>query len=73
MIAVSSSIANISLHYVNDLVLLMKATEVIAWGLYNCMFSISMYQISIVFLFPNLRRLAGNEKEAHRNDKKLRS
>jgi hypothetical protein len=72
MITILFSVVNISLHLVNDLVLLMKATEVIAWSLYNCMFSISMYKISIMFLLPNLRRFAKNE-ETCRNDKKLRS
>jgi hypothetical protein len=71
MITVFFSIVNISLHFVNDLALLMKATEVIAWSLYNCMFSMSVYKISTTFLLPILRRLVEIEKETLRNDKKL--
>lgn len=71
MITILFSIVNISLHFVNDLVLLMKATEVIAWSLYNSMFSVSMYKMSIVFLLPIMRRSVKIEKETLRNDKKL--
>jgi hypothetical protein len=62
------SIANISLHFINDFVLLMKATEVIAWGLYNGTFSVSVYRISVVFLLPVLKKI---RKETFRNDKKV--
>lgn len=71
MITILFSIVNTSLHFVNDLALLMKATEVIAWSLYNSMFSVSMYKISIGFLLPVLRRFAEVEEEKLRNDKKL--
>ena len=71
MITVLFSIVNISLHFVNDFVLLIKATEVISWSLYNSMFSLSMYKISMVFLLPVLRRLMKIEKETVRNYKKL--
>jgi hypothetical protein len=72
IITILFSVVNVFLHFVNDLTLLMKATEVIAWSLYNCMFSISMYKISIVFLLPLLRRAAEIQKKTIRNEKKLR-
>lgn len=65
------SVANISLHFVNGFVLLMKATEVIAWGLYNITFSVSVYKISAVFLLPVLSRIEKIGKETRHNDKKL--
>jgi hypothetical protein len=71
-ITVVFSLVNVFLYFVNDLVLLMKTIEVVAWSLYNCMFSVSMYKISIVFLFPILRRAAKTQKETLRDDKKLR-
>lgn len=73
IITILFSIVNISLHFVNDLILLMKATEVIAWSLYNCMFSISIYKISIMFLLPIRRGSVKIEEEKLRNDKKLRA
>lgn len=71
MITILFSIVNISLHFVDDLVLLMKAAEVVAWSLYNSVFSVSVYKISIVFLLPVLRRFVKIEKEILSNDKKL--
>lgn len=71
IIAVVFSIGNISLHFVNDFVLLMKASEVIAWGLCNSMFSASAYRISIRFLWPALLGFADVEEENLRNNKKL--
>jgi O-antigen ligase len=71
MITALFSIANVSLHLVNGFALLMKTIEVIAWGLYNCMFSISMYKISIVFLLPTIRRFAGIDKETLPDRKKI--
>lgn len=65
------SITNISLHYVNDLVLLMKATEVVAWSLYNIVFAVSIYKISLVVLLPLLERHAKIEKGKLQNDKNL--
>lgn len=70
MITILFSIVNISLHFVNDFVLLMKATEVIAWSLYNSMFSVSVYKISTVFLLPVLIRHKKIEKETLHNDNK---
>jgi len=70
MITLLFSMANISLHFVDNLVLLMKATEVVAWSLYNGMFSISIYKISIRSLPPVLGRLVKFEKEILRNNKK---
>lgn len=69
MITVLFSTVNIFLHFVNDFVLLMKATEVIAWSLYNIMFSVSVYKISTVFLLPALMKLK-IERETLHNDKK---
>lgn len=69
MIAFSSSILNVSLHFVNDFVLLMKAAEVVAWVLFNSVFSVSLYKISIVFLLPVLGRLVKVEKEKLRTNK----
>jgi len=69
MITILFSIVNVSLHFVNDFVLLMKATEVIAWSLYNSMFSVSVYKISTVFLLPVLTRYK-IEKETLHNDNK---
>lgn len=71
MITILFSIVNITLRFVNDLALLMKVTEVIAWSLYNSLFSVSVYKISIVFILPILRRFTKIEKKALRNDKKL--
>ena len=72
MITILFSIVNVSLHFVNDFVLLMKITEVVAWSLYNTMFSVSIYKISIVFLLPVLGRLVRTrEKETRSDDEKL--
>ena len=70
MITILFSIVNISLHFVNDFVLLMKATEVVTWCLYNTMFSVSIYKISTVFLLPVLIRYKKIEKETLHNDNK---
>ena len=71
MITILFSSVNISLHFVNDFVLLMKATEVVAWSLYNSMFSVSIYKFLVVFLLPILKRFVKIEKETLRNDEKL--
>lgn len=71
MISILFSTVNVSLHFVNNLAFLMKITEVVAWSLYNAMFSVSMYKISIVFLLPSLKRLAEIEKDRFQDDKKL--
>lgn len=68
VITILFSIVNVSLHFVNNLIFLMKATEVIAWSLYNSMFSVSIYRISIVFLLPVLKRSVQIKKETLRND-----
>jgi len=73
IVTILFSTVNISLHFVNDFILLMKATEVIAWSLYNCMFSASLYKISKTFLSPMLRRFEKIERETLRNDKELRA
>jgi len=52
------SSVNISLHFVDELVFLMKATEVVAWSLFNIVFSVSVYKILVVFLLPFLGRQA---------------
>lgn len=71
MIAILFSIVNVFLHFVNDFALLMKATEVVAWSLYNSMFSVSIYKILEVFLLPVLMKFAEIQKETLHNDKKL--
>ena len=57
------SIANISLHFFNGLALLMKATEVISWSLYNIASSISLYKVSILYVPRALKEYARIEKE----------
>jgi hypothetical protein len=46
------SAVNLYLHFVNNFVFLMKATEVAAWSLYNGVFSLSIYRILTEFLLP---------------------
>lgn len=70
-ITVLLSIVNISLHFVNNLVLLMKTSEVAAWSLYSIIFSLSVYKISYVYLIPIWRRNAEIGKSASRNSKNL--
>ena len=64
------SIVNISLHFVNDFVVLMKITEVVTWSLYNIVFSASVYKILTVFLLPNPVQSMKIEKETLHNSKK---
>ncbi|UCF58462.1 MAG: hypothetical protein JSV15_05140, partial [Candidatus Bathyarchaeota archaeon] len=72
MITILFSIVNVSLHFVDDFVLLMKTTEVVAWSLYNSMFSVSIYKISIVFVLPVLRGFVRTrEKETPSDVEKL--
>ncbi|MGD8507219.1 MAG: hypothetical protein PVF15_11240 [Candidatus Bathyarchaeota archaeon] len=71
MITILFSIANIVLHFVNNLVLPMKATEVIAWILFNSVFSVSIYKISVVFLLPVLRESTQVREETIHKDKKI--
>lgn len=70
-ITILFSVVNVFLYFVNDLALLMKATEVVAWSLFNCMFSVSMYKISIVLLLPILKGSIKIQKETLRGHKKL--
>jgi hypothetical protein len=70
MITILFSTVNISLHFVNDFVLLMKVTEVVTWCLYNSMFSVSIYKISTVLLLTILMRHKKIERETPHNDKK---
>lgn len=65
------SIANIFFHFVNDFVVLMKSAEVIAWSLYNIMFSLSVYKVSTGILLPVLEKPAEIQKETFRNGRKL--
>ena len=55
------SIVSISLHFVNDLVLMMQITEVAAWGSYNIMFAFIAYGIFHVYVVPMWR---GSASEA---------
>ena len=71
MLTVLFSIANISFHFANDLVLLMKVTEIVAWSLYNGMFSVSVYRISVVFLLPLLRRFVDGKTETPLDNERL--
>jgi len=71
-ITISFSLANVILYFVNDLALVMKATEVVAWSLYNFIFSVSMYKISIVFLFPTMRRVVRTQKDKLQDYRKLK-
>jgi len=65
--------ANISLHFANDLILIMKATEVIAWTFYNGIFFVSMYKISRDFLFSALRRDGETKQGEHQNQREVRA
>lgn len=65
------SMINVSLHFVDNLVLLMKATEVAAWSLYNGVFALSIYKISTEYLLLKTSRAAKSEREAPHNHKKL--
>jgi len=50
------SSANIFLHFVEGLVFLMGAIEVVAWILYNSMFSFSIFKIATVLLLSTFER-----------------
>ncbi len=64
---------SISLHFVNDLVLAMKATEVIAWTCYNGTFFVSLYQVSRVFLFPAIVGNGEAEQGKNRNQRQVQA
>jgi len=66
------SIVNISLHFVNDLVLMMKITEVAAWSSYNIMFALIAYGIFHVYVVPILSG-SGSEAPERRSDMKVRT
>ena len=63
------STASLSLHFVNDFVLVMKATEVTAWSLCNILFSASIYRIYIACLSPALKKSTRIARKALHNDK----
>ena len=67
MITVSFSIVNISLHFVNDLVLMMKITEVVAWSSYNIVFALIAYGIFHVYAV-HMWRSSGSEKSKGHSD-----
>jgi hypothetical protein len=67
MITVFFSIVNISLHFVNDLVLMMKITEVIAWSSYNIMFALIAYGIFRVYAVQ-VWKGSGSEAPKGRSD-----
>jgi len=50
-------LSSIYLYFVDEFVLLMKGTELVAWCLYNVMFSISMYTILTALLMSIEQRL----------------
>jgi len=65
------SAVNISLYFVDGLILIMKATEIIAWALYNGTFFVSMYKISGIFLLPTLRKDKEMKQGEPQNERKL--
>ena len=65
------SIVNISLHFVNDLILVMKTTEVVAWGSYNIMFALIAYRILHAYVIP-MWKSAGSGAPERPNDIKAR-
>lgn len=73
LITILFSSMDIFLHFVNDLILFMKVTEVAAWVFYNSAISVSIYKIFVSLLLPTLRRFTEIENEAIRNDKRLRA
>jgi len=50
------SSASLSLQFVEGLTFLIEALEVMAWILYNGMFSLSMLKIAVTFLLPIFER-----------------
>jgi uncharacterized membrane protein len=67
------SAVNISFYFVDGSILMMKATEVIAWALYNGTFFMSMYKISSAFLLPALRKDEEMKQGEPQNERKLRA
>lgn len=51
------SFAHLVLHFVNDFLLLMWITEIIAWVFYLLVFATSVYSILVAFLTSILRRV----------------
>jgi hypothetical protein len=67
------SFANIYLHLVDDLVSLMKVTELAAWSLFNIVFSISLYKILAALLLSVQRRYVKLTSGILRHDKMFRA
>jgi len=70
ILAILFAIANISIRFFDGLALLMKATEVISWSLYNIASSISLYKVSTLYVSPALERYTGIQKEKPSNSPK---
>jgi len=66
------SIVNISLHFVNDLVLMMRITEVVAWSSYNIMFALIAYRIFHAYMVPAWRG-SQSETSKGRSDIEVRT
>ncbi len=66
------SIVNISLHFVNDFVLMMQVTEVAAWSSYNIMFALIAYGIFYAYVVPMWRGSA-SEVPKGRSDIEVRT
>jgi hypothetical protein len=71
ILATLFAIANISLHFVNNLVLLMKATEVAAWTFYNSLFAVSLYQLLSLLLTQSFKRQAKVESAAQQRQRNV--
>jgi hypothetical protein len=67
----SFSIVNISLHFVDDLVLMMQIAEVAAWSSYNIMFALIAYGILHVYVAPMWKGSA-SEAPQERGDIEVR-
>lgn len=63
LLAFLFSSVSFSFRFVNDYVLLMKATEVVAWTSFNSIFALSAYRISTGFLRPFFAQFVGSEEE----------
>ena len=63
--------ANIFFHFIDEFVLIMQVTEVIAWGFYNGIFFVSMYKIFSVFVLPALSKDEEMKRGEPRNERKL--
>lgn len=63
LLAFFFSCVSFGLRFVNDYVLLMKSTEVVAWTLFNSIFALSAYRVSTGLLWPFFARFMGSEEE----------